>query len=95
MSRIRNAWRALMGAGPEVAFLPAPEAFVEAYETRVYKTTDWGYGPYQVLFASCCEAHKKGDGEVTAVRLLKIGGGLYRLSDGAYLRQAKFEGGGA
>lgn len=93
MSRIANAWRALMGAGPEV--VPAPEAFVEAYETRVFKTKSWGYGPYHVLFSSCCEAHKRGSGEVTTVRLLRVEGKLYRTYGDLRLNEAKLEDGAA
>lgn len=89
MSRIRNAWRALTGAGPE--FVPAPEAFVEVYETNVYKRSHYGFGPYPVLFGTCCEAHKQGYGEVTSVRLLRIDGKLYRADGDLRLHEAKLE----
>jgi hypothetical protein len=95
MSRIRNAWRALMGRAA------VQEVFAPSELTKGYQVTDWDYvfgaglvHPYvkaRRFYASCVQAYAENPGrKVEEVDLVKIGGNIYLVPSRFYLREVHF-----
>ena len=96
MSRIANAWRALMGR------TPASEVFPSSELTKGYQVTDWHvsfggglvhtYPKARRLYPSCVQAYAENPGRtVTEVDLVKSGGKIYLVPSRFYLREVEFE----
>lgn len=96
MSRIRNAWRALMGR------TPVQEVFAPSELTKGYQVTDWdfhiggglihSYVKARRFYSSCVQAYAENPGrKVEEVDLVKIGNSVYLVPSRFYLREVKFE----